>query len=363
MQAATGSAGRLRWWLEGEPTPLARALVADPDAVLTGPGSVARARVGRKRFFRVERAGAGPALYVKVFALPTLGARLSYLGRPSKARREAAVARALVARGIEVAAPLAVGEERRAGLLLRSFSAIAERPGRDLRTLLSDPALARGERRRVVLAFADFARRLHDAGVDQDDFSPNNFLVEPSGGFCLLDLERCRAGSPLSAARRWTLLAKLHRHRLGVSSTDRLRFLARYLGAQSDRAARRAAWLAIRAEFLRIRRRDARRAARAAFRVGRHVGREDGVWFVRGREHVPVSRLELGRRESRRTWIAAHQLERLGTDAPRPVRLGPGWIELEARGATPPAATDVARALRDPSALGRKRAKRARSEA
>jgi tRNA A-37 threonylcarbamoyl transferase component Bud32 len=318
---------RLRWWVEGPSSPLLEALLADPDQLLTGRASVARQRVGRKRFYRLSAEEEGPGLYVKIFPVARGWPRLLSFLRSSKARREATVAAAIRSRGFEVAGPVAVGEERVLGTLVRSFSAVAEREGRDLRDLLSDPAIPPSERRDLVVRFGTFARRLHDAGIDQDDFSPNNFLVDPAGDFVLLDFERCRVGAPLEE-RRWKLLAKLHRHDLSVPRTDRLRLLRAYLGEETGRRERRKAWEQIDAAFWRIRRRDARRAGRAAFRVGRNVARSAETWIVRERESEPVRRLELDGSAARQGWVVAHQLERLGLPALRPVRLGPSWLEL-----------------------------------
>jgi hypothetical protein len=333
--AGTTAGRRIRWWVTGAPTPLLERLRADPDATLRSAGSVARARVGRKRFYRVEASGE-PALYVKVFAPPHGVAGVASFLRPSKARREAALARAVAQRGFDVAAPLATGEERRFGWLGQSFSAIPERPGRDLRALLADPTTPRARRRALLLGFARLARRLHDAGVDQDDFSPNNFLVNPDDAFVLLDFERCRVGPPLGE-RRFALLAKLHRHGLGVSRTERVRFLAAYLAPAGGRAERRAAFEKIAAALRSIRARDARHAARGAFRPGRHVRREGASWVVVGREDASVVRLACGAGEARAAWVRAHQLERLGLPALRPVRLRERAIELEDPGARSPA--------------------------
>ncbi len=324
--------GRVRWWVDGKATTRLKALMADPDRVLQGSGSVARQRIGRKRFFRVEGGPGEPALFVKVFTRTRGLPRLRYIPRPSKARREAAIARRAASRGFDAAAPIAVGEERRCGMLHRSFSVIPERPARDLRAILADPATGSKERRSLIEAFASFSRRLHDAGIDQDDFSPNNFLVADDQRFVLIDFERCRIGASLGA-RRWTLLAKLHRHDLGVSRTDRLRFLRVYLGPGADRGAQRVAWQHICEAFRRVRASDVRHATRSAFQVGRHLAHEDEVWVVRGRERAPVLRLPLPPRSARKVWVRAHQLERLGLPALRPVRLGPDWVELEDPGA------------------------------
>jgi hypothetical protein len=354
-------------------------LIADPDAALAGPGSTARRRVGRKLFYRLAGADSTP-LYVKLFR-PRSGIG-GLLGRlfPSKAWHEAQVARQIAGRGFAAALPVAVGEERRAGLLQRSFSVIEERAAIDLRALLGSGALPAARRRALIESFGALNRRLHDAGIDQDDTSPNNFLV--SSGFAaraehaptaaadpwiLIDFERCRVGRPLSWSRRTVLLAKLQHHELGVSRAERLRFLRAYLAAAGDAATaggagagrsgagggatlatgvpagsgreqRRSAWSAIHAGFARLRVRDARRAARGAFQVGRHVGREGGAWIVRGRERDPVLRLELGRRAARRAWVLAHQLERLGLPALRPARLDASGLALVAPALPAPAA-------------------------
>ncbi len=323
-RVATRRQGRVRWWLHTHGHGL-EALIADPDAVLGGPGSVAREAAGRKRLYRLA---GEPALIVKVFTLPPGLARLRYWMRPSKARREARIAQRLTESGFRTAAPLATGEERRFGALHRSFSVIRELDARDLGDALREVEGEPKARRALLEAFGAFARRLHDGGVDQDDFAPNNFLVTDEADFVLIDFERCRLAEPLGV-RRWTLLAKLHRHDLGISRCDRLRFLRTYLGPGADRAARRRAWQRIERAFRTVRARDARHARRAAFKPGRHIERDGEVWTVRARRDRPVRRLRLARREARRVWILAHQLERLDLPALRPVRLRPGNLELE----------------------------------
>jgi len=356
-----------RWWIDDSPArpglherqpldrldlldPLDR-LVRDPEGVLAGPGSVARERAGRKRFYRVESPDAAPALFVKEFRVPPGAARVRTLLRRSKARREREVARRIERAGFVVAAPIAVGEARRLGLLQTSLSVVVEVPARDLRSWLLDPELAASARRALLTSFAQLLAKMHGAGVDQDDTSPNNFLApdptSPAAEWVLIDFERCSLGSPLGT-RRWTLLAKLQRQELGVSRTDRLRFLRVYLeacGEPADRAARRRAWELIEPEFTRVRRRDARRAADGAFQLGRHVGREGDTWFIHGRNSRPVQRLDLPAAEARLAWTRAQQLERLSLPALRPVRLVPQGIELERPESARPAGPEDAAAL------------------
>lgn len=318
----------VRWWVYGSPTPKLDALLADPEAVLAGPGILARELTGRKRFFRVDAGAAEPALYVKVFSVPPGAKRLRYFGRRSKARLEHAIATRLERLGFEVAAPVAVGEQRRAGLLERSYSVIRELDARDLVRVLGSGTLEAAERRALLERFARLARRLHDAGVDQDDFAPNNFLTRPDGSFVLIDFERCRVRRRALGDARWTQLAKLHRRDLGVSRSDRLRFLRAYLGEGCGRAERRDAWERIWPEFRRIRRHDARHAAASAFREGRNLAREGDGWVMRARAGAKTIALELDVESARRCWLRAQQLERLGLPSLRPVRLAGGRVEL-----------------------------------
>jgi len=353
----SGFERRLRWWVHGPLSPLLRELTATPDRVLASARSVAREQGGRKRFYRVQGEGAQRALFVKVFHLDSLAARLRYLGRPSKARREQQIASRIRERGFRAAEPLAIGEERVAGLLLRSLAVIPELPAPDLRKLLLEQRPAAPARRALVESFARFNRALHEAGIDQDDTAPNNFLAFADGSFALIDFERCslRAGA-LSETRRHVLLAKLFRHQVGVSTVEKLRFLNAYLGDTADRAGRRRAWQSIRAELARLRRHDARRAGAAAFKLGRHLERDGPGWVMRARRGAAVKRRVLDAGRARAAWVRAHQLERLSLPALRPVRLEGPSVELllpSGARAAPPEPIDVVVARRKLAACGR----------
>jgi hypothetical protein len=349
-------ARRLRWWVHGEETPLLRELMADPDRVLASARSVAREQGGRKRFYRVGDFS-GRDLFVKVFNLDSPAARLRYFGRRSKARREQRIAAGIRERGFDAALPAAIGEERAAGLLLRSIAAIPELPAVDLRTWFMERAPTPAQRHALLESFARFNRALHEAGVDQDDTAPNNFLVYADGSFALVDFERCSLRSgPLPERRRWKLLAKIFRHRIGVSAAEKLRFLRAYVGPAGGAAERRRAWLAIRFELARLRRHDARRAGAAAFKLGRHLVREGRAWLMRARRDAPVQRRALGEARARRAWVRAHQLERLALPALRPVRLDGASVELllpPGAKQEPPPPADVRMARRRFEACGR----------
>jgi hypothetical protein len=125
------------------------------------------------------------------------------------------------------------------------------------------------------------------------------------------------------------LLAKLQRHDLGVSRSERLRFLRTYLGEGGARSERREACAKIMRAFFTIRQRDARHATRAAFQPGGRIGREGRTWYVKGREQAPVIRLNLGPARSRAIWTLCHVYERLRLPALRPVRLDDQGVDLQ----------------------------------
>ncbi len=321
--------GRVRWWVEGTPPRTLQKLMQDPDAVLQGPGSVARGPAGRKHFYRLESETGHPAILVKIFNIQGWASRARYWMRPSKARHEAEIARALVSRGFDVSVPIAVGEERRWGVLARSFSIIPELRARDLLAILRDPETTDAERRAIAENFGSFARKLHDAGINQDDFSPNNFLLDDKGRYVLIDFERCEVGSPLGE-RRWTLIAKLHRHKMRLTYSNRLRFLRAYLGENTTSQELRDAWTKIEPIFYALRRRDARRAGEGAFEAGRNIHHDGDMWTVHARRDEPVKRIMFENNDAACTaWRRSHQIERLALPALKGVRMGPDWVEYQ----------------------------------
>ena len=99
-----------------------------------------------------------------------------------------------------------------------------DRPRRDR----SAPALVRREAltrlggAALPAALGAFSRRVHDAGLFQDDFAPNNFLVQQDGEpeFLLVDFERARLvrrlrtrDAPLDAGQALASHGRRHRRR------------------------------------------------------------------------------------------------------------------------------------------------------
>jgi heptose I phosphotransferase len=96
--------------------------------------------------------------------------------------------------------------------------------------------------RDIVAGVADVARTMHAAGLHHQDFYLTHLMVPergPTTPIHVLDLGRVRFQPRL--ARRWIVkdLAQLNFSAAGVSASDRLRFLRRYLGhrpTRNDRA-------------------------------------------------------------------------------------------------------------------------------
>ena len=92
--------------------------------------------------------------------------------------------------------------------------------------------------RDIVAGVADVARTMHAAGLHHQDFYLTHLMVPqrgPAATIHVLDLGRVRFQPRL--ARRWIVkdLAQLNYSAAGVSASDRLRFLTRYLGHRPTR--------------------------------------------------------------------------------------------------------------------------------
>jgi tRNA A-37 threonylcarbamoyl transferase component Bud32 len=278
-------------------------------------------------------------------------AGLRRLIRGSKARHELEMAEQVAGRGIPTPIPLAAGERRSGGRLRSCYllMPILEEVV-DLRQLWLEGKLAPRERHALVAAFGALSRRIHDAGVFQDDFAPNNFLVRrgPSPRLFMIDFERARLRTRNDEADRCFMLAKIDRELAGAPIGDRMRFLHAY--SDGDRAEVRRWWRRVEDFAPRLARRDFARMTRNATRPGRRFRRlADGAWrgFARVgvedaplREALPETRASgapvrldpvgdlwrvhyggLRRSEGKRIWVTANFLWTRGGLCPRPLGL------------------------------------------
>jgi hypothetical protein len=234
-------AGRLRVWLAPGVDPrVAIAPDADPDRLLTGP-ECRVVKLQRKVMVGRVATPAG-SLYVKRYNVHAWRIALGSIGRASPARRAFVAAGVLTALGFGVPEVVAAVEDRRLGMLRRSFFLTREVAGaltadRYWAALAGAPA---AERRRFARCLGDLFRRLHAAGVYHNDLKDVNVLVRSGAegpDFVLLDLERVRVGAATGRRRRTKNLVQLERT-LGreAGATARLRFLHAYLGPAASRA-------------------------------------------------------------------------------------------------------------------------------
>lgn len=229
----------------------------------------------RKLFASLGTTTNGEEIYLKVFRLTNLSLKLKHLFLKSKALRELITGLVAADRGVPVWAPLAAGEKRRMGLIEECYLLLKKIEGAvNLRDYFRQTTLPQHRRAKVIEALGRLARKSHEGGVFQTDFSLNNFLLadptSPTPAVCIIDFERTYIHNHLSEdMRNWTL-AKLNRVGSDFSTTDKLRFLRAYQEDNLIPKKSLALWMKEldRHTYL-ILRRDALRIHQAAIRGGR----------------------------------------------------------------------------------------------
>ncbi len=174
----------------------------------------------------------GAELVLKRFHEHTWARVLETMALGSGAARAWRGAARLADAGFEPPAIVAVLERRRLGVPLWSCAVAQYVPGPSLDALWR--TCAGGARRRLTIAFADWVRCLHGAGIYPQDVRGANVLVpsEDPPRFVLVDVDRVRRYRRLSWRRRRKNLVQVQRS-LGraASLRDRVRFLRCYLSA------------------------------------------------------------------------------------------------------------------------------------
>lgn len=247
-------AAEIRWkWLR--PGATANELPPASVASWLNAGPATAVKNGAHRVvYRVDLAH-GP-VYLKHYRCLRLGDVLRQVVRPSASQRESRRALELARRGIPSAAPLAVGEIRRGGLVGDNFLVtlgIADSCPLDefVRTRLAAwPSQHRDRwRRRLIRSVARFCAKLHQAGAEHDDLHLGNLLVRldadglprcTSAGEIdvhLIDVPGVRFSRPLPWRRSRLNLAMLCGSATTCAgSADLARFWIDYLRARSDLA-------------------------------------------------------------------------------------------------------------------------------
>lgn len=236
-----------------------------------GRGAVLKEKKNR-RIIRIAIPGS-PALtlYMKEHRrtplLEAIASLLSGTWPASPARREWRVIKALRAAGIETMAPVAYGERGSGTWRGPSFLLTAEAEGKRLEDHVP---LLKGkfrEKRCIIAALADCARRMHRQGFNHRDFYLCHLFLAgdlAKTRIILIDLQRVQRRA--RGFNRWVVkdLAALNYSspRGVVSAADRMRFIRAYLAADKLGKREKSLWRRIERKTDRIRRHDARRLGR-----------------------------------------------------------------------------------------------------
>ncbi len=265
--AATFEAAGIRWWLDPgtDPNQARNAIEAALRALALGAENLKHGR--RKQLYRLDL-GEDLGEFLLKLNHYDRGVGLIRRLRSAKSRRELAIARELQRRGIETPIPIAAGESRTGSRLRSCYLLVPFRAGAvDLEQLRSRSDGSPHQRAAQSIALGRLVRRLHDAGLRQDDLAPNNFLVEAGSPPALLpiDFERARMRWRIGVRARNRMLAQLAGRLADASAADRMRFLLAY--THGDRRLARRWWS-------RLVRASAVQATREYARLQRNAGSE-----------------------------------------------------------------------------------------
>lgn len=139
----------------------------------------------------------GVPVNVKRYRTPNFFNRVVYsFIRPSKGIRAFTYPQRLLELGFETPEPIAYIEERRFGLIGLSYFLSIQSSYRFTFYQFGNADIH--DCRDIIVEFARFTARLHDAGVYHRDYSPGNILFDQVDGtyrFCLVDINRMSFGS------------------------------------------------------------------------------------------------------------------------------------------------------------------------
>jgi tRNA A-37 threonylcarbamoyl transferase component Bud32 len=245
-------ASDLDWRAEAGEAAAVRALAERLDGLESAPGAEVLKRNRVRSVLRVPLADGRHAI-VKRYRVAGAEGRLKYRVRPSRARTEWDVGRALAEAGLAAAVPLAYAERRSGGGALRDAALVTREIPDALHLNAYAERFLRGSAERDALRgalyteVARFARRMHDLGFAHRDFHGGNLLVNgppERPRLHLIDLHSARRRGRVSERARWRDLVKLlHSLRADATSDERLRIAEAYAQA-ADAPTRVARWRA-----------------------------------------------------------------------------------------------------------------------
>lgn len=217
---------------------------------------------------------------IKTYKCSRFFNKLTYLFRNSKGYREWKLACKIERKGIPTLVPFAIGEKRKFGLLQESLIVVEMlKNSIDLEELFLKEVKIDDFRlkREIICEYGRWASRIHNQGILQDDFDPNNVLLQWKDNqrfqLFLIDFARVKLFKSLSVKKKVHSLAKLNRMGSKMRQTDRLRFLKAYLEEDFNDRSDLREWLnLIEEDEKKVLQRDCRRAARRSVIQSNKIG-------------------------------------------------------------------------------------------
>ena len=229
---------------------------------------------------RIDPTDGSREFLIKYYKCSGIASPIRYILRRSKAERELFLSRKFSAMGIPTILPIAIGVNRKFRILAGSYVIHEKiRNAADLETFFTERKISSPSfRKKIIEEYGRLARRIHDCGIVQSDFDPNNILIErfddDNYRLYFIDYERVRHFRRISRKKRAWSLAKMNRFSKDVTVVERMRFLKAYVG---DRPFKDADFRTFAREILaagqRVMKRDIRRAARNSLKVSSRIGR------------------------------------------------------------------------------------------
>ena len=218
----------------------------DPDRAFSDPASTiikdsyttSSCTVGREQ----------RSLHIKRYNYQNTFYALKYFFRTSRAKRVWKVAQHLIASNIPTPQPISFLDQRKGGLLIKSFFISKAIDGavplnRAIHKLNACRASRdTAQKKTLIQQAAHLVRVLHERGICHRDLKASNILVQENPGqtqeLYLTDLDSARVQTRIRAKERIRDLARLNAslyYTAGISTADRFRFLRDYLKTCSAR--------------------------------------------------------------------------------------------------------------------------------
>ena len=229
---------------------------------------------------RIDPTDGSREFLIKYYKCSGIASTISYILRRSKAERELILSRKFSAMGLPTLLPIAIGVNRKFRILAGSYVVHEKmRNATDLANFFVESKnISQSFRKKIIEKYGRLARRIHDCGIVQSDFDPNNILIDRSDDenfrLYFIDYERVKHFRWISRRKRAWSLAKMNRFSKGASMVERMRFLKAYVG---DRPLPGSDFRSFAREILvagqKVMKRDIRRAAKNSFKRSSKIGR------------------------------------------------------------------------------------------